>query len=124
MLGVWGGNDVEEMTGGATNTGNAAGVAHDGTEALEQGGKAMCLSAVVKEMSVCFALRALGALSWCDGVASRFGLLVLIGEQQRAPGLEHVPLDVIGEHAQEDMRPDSRFEPVINGTHLEVETLH
>ena len=37
-----------------------------------------------------------------------------------APGLDHVPLDVIGEHAQEDVRAHAALESVMDRTDLQI----
>ena len=67
-----------------------------------------------------FSQRRLGALGRCHRVASGLALLVLIAEQQRAPGFEHVPLDVVGEHAQEDVCTHARLEAMADGGTLRV----
>ncbi len=45
-----------------------------------------------------------------DRIAMFFALQILVGKQQLAPGLAHVPLDIVGEHAQEDVRAHAAFE--------------
>ena len=49
-------------------------------------------------------------------IAGGLGLLVLVGEGRRAPGLHHVPLQIVGEHAQKDMRTDAVFGQAPRGT--------
>jgi hypothetical protein len=46
--------------------------------------------------------------------------MVLIGEQQRPPGLDHLPLDVIARRAQVDMRMDAALEPVLDRADFQV----
>ena len=47
--------------------------------------------------------RWLGTQSLRHGITRGLGLLVGIGELQLAPGLAHVPVDLVGQHAQEDV---------------------
>jgi hypothetical protein len=48
-----------------------------------------------------------------DRIALRFGRLFFVGEQQRALGMHHVPLDVKGEHAQQQVGTHPVGQPVI-----------
>ena len=41
-----------------------------------------------------------------DRIAVLIAFEILVGKHPLAQRLAHVPLDVVGEHAQEDMRPD------------------
>ncbi len=43
-------------------------------------------------------------------------------ERQRRPGLDHVPLHVIGQHAEEDVRLDTAFGPMADRAHLQIDT--
>jgi hypothetical protein len=47
----------------------------------------------------------------------------VILEQQGRQLPAHVPGDVIGEHAEKDMRPHAAGEPVVNGADVEVDRL-
>ena len=47
----------------------------------------------------------------------------MILEQQGRQLLAHVPVDVIGEHAEEDVRPHAAGEPVVDGADVEVDRL-
>ena len=49
--------------------------------------------------------------------------LIGVGEHQLAPGLAHVPLDVVGEHAQEDVRAHPIGGAVVDRAHLQVDRL-
>ena len=51
------------------------------------------------------------------------GVGVVVVEEQRGEGASHVPLDVIGEHAEEDVGPHAPLEAVVDGTDLEVDAL-
>ena len=39
-----------------------------------------------------------------------------------ASSLHHVPLHIIGEHAEEDVRPDARFQPMTDRPHVQIDT--
>ena len=45
-------------------------------------------------------------------------------EQDRRQPLAHVVLDVVGQHAQEDVRTDTILAHVMDGPYLQIETLH
>ena len=66
---------------------------------------------------------ACGALGRCHRIARGLGLLVGVGKHQFAPGLAHVPLDVVGEHAQEDMRAHPIGQTVVDRAHLQIDGL-
>ena len=101
----------------------AAHVPDDATQLHEQGAEAVHYGAVVQELRVDFAQGGGGPLGRGHGVPGGLRGLVLIGEQERAPGLEHVPLDVVGQQAEEDVRPHPRLEAVVDRPHLEVHGL-
>src|SRR4051812_26064324 len=65
----------------------------------------------------------MGSVGGHDGIACALGVLLLVGEHQLAPRLAHVPLDVVGEHAQEDVGADAIFAPVVDRPDLEVDGL-
>ncbi len=52
------------------------------------------------------------------------GRLILVGKEQFAPGLLQVPLDGVGEHAEEDVGPDPIAQTVMDGADLEIDGLH
>ncbi len=51
------------------------------------------------------------------------GLRVVVVEEHRGERAAHVPLDVVGEHAQEDVGAHAAGQPVVDGPHLEVDGL-
>ena len=51
----------------------------------------------------------------------RFQILVI--EQQRSQGLPQMPMDVIGQQAQEQMSPYPRLHPMTDGTDVQVDGL-
>ena len=57
-------------------------------------------------------------------ITGGLGRLVLVGKEQFAPGLAHMPLDGVGEHAEEDVGADSITQAVMDGADLEVDGLH
>ena len=80
----------------------------------------------VPSSSVWRAALASAALERCgrrDRVARGLGMLLGVGEHQLAPGLAHVPLDVVGEHAQEDVRAHPIGGAVVDRAHLQVDRL-
>ena len=56
-----------------------------------------------------------------SGGLGRGGIVVV--EEQRRERAAHVPLDVVGEHAEEDVGPDPAFEAVVDRAHLEIHGL-
>ena len=63
----------------------------------------------------------LDAFGRCHRIARGLGQLVGVGEHQLTPGLAHVPLDVVGEHAQEDVRAHAIGRAVMDGAHLQID---
>ena len=103
--------------------GRAAGVAHDGGEFGHQGREAVRGRAVVQRVAGRLGQRRLGALGRRHRIARGLGLLIGVGEHQLAPGLAHVPLDVVGEHAQEDVRAHPIGGAVVDRAHLQIDRL-
>ena len=66
--------------------------------------------------------RALGLLDHRGALSFGSGRVVVV-EQERLEGLAHVPLDVVGEHAQEDVRPHPVGAAVVDRPHLQVDRL-
>ena len=62
-----------------------------------------------------------GTERWAGATTGTAGFGVLVVEQQRRQRLAQVPLDVVGEHAEEDMRSDPLLEAVVDRPHLEVD---
>ena len=59
-----------------------------------------------------------------DRIATCLALLILIGKEQFTPHLAHVPLNVVGQHAQEDVGTDSGLEPMMDGADMQINRLH
>ena len=51
------------------------------------------------------------------------GLLVGVVEQHRRQALTHVPFEIVGQHAEEDMRAHAIGQPVIDRPDLEIDGL-
>src|SRR5262245_27364889 len=49
--------------------------------------------------------------------------MILVGKHQFLPGLAHVPLDIVGEHAQENVRAHTGLETMMDGPDLEIHGL-
>ena len=101
----------------------AAGIAHDAAELGHEGCKAVCGRAVIDGMAGRLLQRWRGALSRRHRIARGLGRLLDIGEHQLAPGLTHVPLHVVGQHAQEDVRAHPIGRVVMDRAHLQVDGL-
>ena len=65
-----------------------------------------------------------GALRGCHRVALRLGFQFFIRKQQCTPGFPHVPLDIVGQHAEQDVRTDSRLQPMVDGADMQIERFH
>jgi tetratricopeptide (TPR) repeat protein len=95
----------------------------DGAEILQEGLEAVHRGAVGELMRRGFLGGGRRAGRGCHRIASRLRLLILIGKHQRSPRLAHVPLDVIGQHAEENMAAHAGFEMMVNRAHVEVQRL-
>ena len=59
-----------------------------------------------------------------DGLTLRFGgFAIVVIEQDRRQICTHVPLDVVGEHADEDVAAYAILETVMNGTDFQIDGL-
>src|ERR1017187_7909156 len=92
-----------------------AGITYDGRKCLEQRAKAMDLRAAFERASGDFLKAFLGALGRGDWVAMFLALKILVGKHQLAPRLAHVPLDIVGEHAQEDVCSHPALQMMVDG---------
>ena len=78
-------------------------------------------------------VRFLPALAWAEGegragatgedLAASAAAGSSSSKEQRRERAAHVPLDVVGEHAEEDVGPDPAFEAVVDRAHLEIHGL-
>ena len=91
----------------------------DGTKIVQEGLEAVDRQVVFGSLGFGLRLSLGGALGWPD---NGFPLRVCRGflgiEENRSQSLAHVPLDVVREQTQENVRPDPIGEPVVNRTHL------
>lgn len=122
LLRVGGREDLEGRCVGSGG-GRAAGVAYDGGKSFEQGREAVRGRTIVQRVASRFGQRRLGALSRCHRIARALGCLVGVGEQQLAPGFAHMPFNVVGEHAQQDVRTHPIGAAVVDRTHLQIHRL-
>jgi len=69
------------------------------------------------------ALRLRGALRRCQHwrPGSLCGGEVVVIEQQRREGLAHVPFDIVGKQAQQEMGAHTFFQAMMNWTDFEVD---
>ena len=98
-----------------------AGVLAACPEVVEQCAQAMYRPAIIGFLRAFFLAGTLGCLGLGDGVAlpsCRVEFVVL--EQHRRQGLPHVPLDVVGEHAQKDVGAHVGFAAVADGAHAQI----
>lgn len=118
-----GGRRGDEVEGhGVFGVGQDAVFGHGG-EVTQERVEAVERSVVGGEFGAGLALRLRGTLGWCDhrrpGGLSRGGIVVI--EQDGRERLAHVPLDIVGEHAYQDMGAHALFEPMVNRAHFEVD---
>ena len=48
---------------------------------------------------------------------------IVVVEEKRSQQLSHVPFDVVGQHAKQDVSADAIRQPVVNGPHMQVDGL-
>ena len=122
LFGRGGGHELEGGRIGRRPV-QAAAVANDTAEGCQQRTEAVGLGPILERVRVDLLQGRGGALRGGDRIAAGFGRLMLISEQQRTPSLDHVPLDVVSEHAQKDMRAHASFPTMADGPHFEIERL-
>lgn len=88
---------------GARIAAGRAGIAHLSGQDIEKRAQTVCRRAAVKSVAAGLAIGSLGAASRRDGIALDLCRLILMGEEQFAPGFAQMPFDVAGEHAQQDV---------------------
>jgi hypothetical protein len=101
------------------------GVAGEGGEFSEQGLEAVDLQAVSRALCSGLAASGLGTLRGCDDGRSRGGSLgaLMIVEQNGSQRLTHVPLEIIGEHAQQHVGTDPIGQAVVDRPDLKIDGL-
>src|SRR6478736_59693 len=96
------------------------------TEAIEAEGRlAVDLQAVSRALCSGLAASGLGTLRGCDDGRSRGGSLgaLMIVEQNGSQRLTHVPLEIIGEHAQQHVGTDPIGQAVVDRPDLKIDGL-
>src|ERR1700719_4379525 len=101
----------------------SAGVTYEGREFGDEGAQTVDWRSVFSRVGVDFLKRGRRALGRCDRITRCLGGLIFISEQQRAPRFDQMPLDVVSEHAQEDVRTDPALESVVDRADLQVHGL-
>ena len=112
------GDEVEgRSVGGGEDT-----VFGDGSEILGQGMEAVDGKVGGGTLGGSFAARIGRGASGGNGRGSvrRVGMAEVVIEEHGGESLSHMELDVIGEHAEEDVGTDARGQVVIDGADLEV----
>ncbi|MFO1332174.1 MAG: DEAD/DEAH box helicase [Rubrivivax sp.] len=119
LRGVGRRDDVEgrRLESGA---GCAAGVAHDRAQLGHQGREAVHGRAVVELSAGHLLQRRLRSPRRRHRIAGELGRLIDVGEHQLAPSLAHVPLDVVGQHAKQDVRAHAIGRAVVDRAYLQV----
>jgi len=110
------------LPGGCAFEAGLHGVADQRCEIGEQGLKAVDGRAVGGSLRSRFEGGTGGGLLGGDHILARFRRLVVVKEHW-SQRLAHVPLDVIGEHAQEDMGSHAILVAVVDGAHLQIDGL-
>ena len=112
----------EDLEGGGLRAGAAdpTQVAGDAAQELQKRLKAVHLGAILQGPGVHLTERFLGTTGRRHRVARLLGFEILVGEQQRAPRLQQVPEDVVGEQTHENVGPDPVSQAVVDGSDLEV----
>ena len=102
---------------------SAACVAYDAREVLHEGTKTVDGRAVFERVRRGLVVGRGGSLGRRDRISRRLRGLVFVGEEQAAPRLAHVPLDVIGEDAEENVGAHAILMAVMDWPDLEVDGL-
>src|SRR5208282_974512 len=105
--------------------GGRDGVFGDGGEVVKQGVEAVDGETIVGSAGGLLGEGGGRSLSLCDrALAERLGgLLVGVVVEHGGQALAHVPFEIIGEHAEEDVGTHAVFEPVVDRPDMEVDGL-
>jgi len=100
-------------------------VVDDGGQIAQQRLETMDLKAILGRLGHGLALGGLGALRGRnDGAACSPALSgIVIIEQNRRQQAAHMPLDVVSEHAEQDVSADAIRQAMVNGPDVEVNRL-
>ena len=97
-------------------------VAHDGGQMRQETREAHRRRAVCQRARAHLGKRRLRALGRSNGIGkARCIIASLVREGERRPRLDHVPLHVIGQHAEEDVGAHAGLQTVADRAHLEVD---
>jgi len=105
--------------------GHGHGVVGEGGEVVEEGAEAVHREAVVGALGRGLSACGGGASGGSDdgGARGLGGGLVVVVEEDGSEGLAHVPFEVVGEHAQQDMGADAVGAAMVDGADLEIDGL-
>src|SRR5208283_391798 len=117
--------DVCRPCGDCEGEGGRDGVFGDGGEVVKQGVEAVDGETIVGSAGGLLGEGGGRSLSLCDrALAERLGgLLVGVVVEHGGQALAHVPFEIIGEHAEEDVGTHAVFEPVVDRPDMEVDGL-
>jgi len=107
----WPGHYVERIVG---RDRGGDGVARQGRQIAQQRVETVHWQSVLGQTGGLLGDRGRGALCWRDDARSQrvCGVFVGVVEQHRCQALTHVPFQIVGEHAQEDMRAHPIGQPL------------
>lgn len=100
-------------------------VSGDGGQIGEQGLKTVNEEAIIGDLGCRLPLGRLGTLSRDHHVGTAFGCIgrVVIVEEDRGQDFAHVPFDIVGQHAQEDMSLHAIGQAMVDGADFEIDAL-
>ncbi len=104
----------------------ADGVAGQGCHVCDERPEAVDGQPVFGSLGLGFALGGWGGLGLGDwgGAPGFAGVPVMVVEQHWSQRLAHVPFEIVGEHAEQDMGAHPRCGPMEHGTQLDIDGLH
>ena len=115
------GGTGDEVEGLSARQARGEAVFGNGGEVVEQGAEAVDGGAVIGVLGASLFLSSGRGRCRGDagGALGRSGVMVV--EEQGGEASTHVPFEVVGEHAQQDVGADPVGRIVMNGAHLEVD---
>ena len=113
------------LEGGGMDGRGLAGVANDRGEVCQQGAEAVHGQPVSGSLALGLGSGRRGRLRRGDDRATRFlcPLAIVVVEENRRQIAAHVPLDVVGEHAEKDVAAYPVLEAVMNRADLQIHGL-
>src|SRR5215475_12027649 len=122
LLGIGSGRERERRLANSGARG-AHGVAYDGSHMGEQASETHRRRSVRQLAARHFVECCLRALGRCHRIAfTRLICIRLVLECQRCPGLDHMPLHIVGQHTDENVRLHAAFEAMADRAYAQVNT--